>query len=123
MDAPFVIVLVAALGLLSVLIGVRLAAGGATRRRIIGLVIELWVVFALWVGVLALLRSAVGEPTGAGWREELSDLVSRLSAVKAGVGCWLAAAAAVGAAGCVHLLLSLRRAMGAYQLEVRGGEE
>ena len=122
MDAAFVIVLAVALGLLSVLIGVRLAAGGASRRQVAGPVIELWVVFALWVSIFALVRSVVGEPTGASWRGELADLVSRLSALEAGAKCWLGLAIAVGVAGCLHLLVRLRQAMGVHQLEVTGGK-
>ena len=122
MDMALVCVLAAVVGLLSGLICVRLAAGGASRRCIAGLLIELWVVFALWVSVFALLSLTLGEPSGASWRAELADLSNRLSTIKAGVRYWLGAGIAAGLGACVHLLVRLRRAMGLHQLEVTGGE-
>lgn len=123
MDAAFLIVVGAALCLLSVLIGVRLAAGGASARQISAPVIELWVVFALWTAVLAATRSAVGAPAGATVWEEMRHLGNRLADLKAGVRYGLGIGLAVGLAACVHLVVTLGRAMGGHPFQVRGGEE
>jgi len=122
-DAAFLIVVGAALGLLSVLIGVRLAAGGASARQIAALVIELWVVFALWMTVLAATRSAVGAPAGASVWAEVRDVSNRLASLWAGVRYGLGMGLAVGLGACVHLVVTLGRAMGVHPLRVTGGEE
>ncbi len=122
MDKSFVLALTAILGLLSLLVGVRLAAGGAPRRRIGGVLLELWLVFGLWVGVLAWVTGSLGEPQGVDFRGELADLRERLAMLGRAEKWWMSAALGVTAAACVHLIFGLRRAMRLHPLQPTGGE-
>lgn len=109
MDTSFLIAVVIALGLVSLMTVLRLGAGGAGARRLFQAVAELWAVVVLWIALFWWLSSAMGPPAGAGSMAELRDLPARLArlpaATRVGAVVWLA----VCVAGIMHLMWWLRR--------------
>jgi hypothetical protein len=108
-DASFLIAVAIALGLVSLMMVLRLGAGGAGVRRILQGLAELWVVVGLWIALFWWLSSGTGPPAGAGGVAELRDLPARLArlpaATRVGAVVWLA----VCVAGIMHLMWWLRR--------------
>lgn len=112
MDAPFLIAVAVSLCFLSGLIVLRMAASGASPRRMIAPVVELWLALALWIATFHFLAAAAGPPADGGFAG-LGDLAARLGAL-AGPARWLGLAGIIASAGlCAHLIWSLRRALAA----------
>ena len=109
MDAPFLIAVGAALGLVSVMMALRLASSGAGFRPAAFIVAELWVAAAGWVALFWWLSGAMKAPVGEGTMGELGDLPARLAGLPVGAQ----AAAATGVVVCaglvVHLMAKLSR--------------
>lgn len=109
MDASFLIAVAIALGLVSLMMVLRLGAGGAGARRLFQAVAELWAVVSLWIALFWWLSSATGPPAGADGVAEVRELPARLArlpaAARMGAVAWLA----VCVAGIVHLMWWLRR--------------
>jgi uncharacterized membrane-anchored protein len=108
-DAPFLVAVGAALGLVSVMMALRLASGGAGFRPVAIIVAELWVTAAAWVALFWWLSSAMNAPVGGGSMGGLGDLPARLAGLSFGAQ----AAAATGVVICaglvVHLMAKLSR--------------
>jgi hypothetical protein len=108
-DASFLIAVAIALGLVSLMMVLRLGAGGAGSRRLLQALAELWAVVALWIALFWWLSSAMGPPAGPGSMADLRELPERLArlpaAARMGAVAWLA----VCVAGIVHLMWWLRR--------------
>jgi len=108
-DASFLIAVAIALGLVSLMMVLRLGAGGAGARRLFQAVAELWAVVALWIALFWWLSSATGPPAGAGSMADLRELPERLARLPAvtrvGAVAWLA----VCVVGVIHLMWWLRR--------------
>jgi hypothetical protein len=109
-DAPFLIAVAVSLCFLTGLIVARMAACGASPRRMIAPVVELWLAFALWIATFRFLAAAAGPPAESGFAG-MGDLAARLGAL-AGPARWLGIAGVIVSAGlCAHLIWSLRRAL------------
>ncbi|MHB0938333.1 MAG: hypothetical protein ACYDCO_11850 [Armatimonadota bacterium] len=67
------------LGYVSLLLFIRLGSLGVARGRIIGIVIELWLTFALIIGVFALMQQFIGPVPEIGFPGEFQVLIQRLS--------------------------------------------
>jgi hypothetical protein len=111
-DVSFLIAVVIALGLVSLMMALRLGAGGASGRRLLQALAELWAVVALWIALFWWLSSAMGPPAGAGGMAELRELPARLARLPASARLGAAAWLAVCLAGIIHLMSSLRRMTG-----------
>ncbi len=116
MEPSFLVVVGIALLFLSAMIGVRMAAGGAPRRRIALAIGELWLTLVIWMMVFREVGAAIGAPVGEGEVGELRNLGSRLASVSGAARVWLALGVLVSVALAAHLMWCLRRHMcGAVQ--------
>jgi hypothetical protein len=116
MDMSFLVVVAVALGLVSVMIGLRLAASGASSRRVALMIAEVWMVVAAWIGLFGWLSAAMGTPAGAGGPIEVRALPARFAHLSAASR----AAAAVGLVVCIGLIAHLMRAVGRLSGEPLG---
>ncbi len=116
MELSFLAVVGIALVFLSVMIGMRMAAGGAKPPRIVLVIGELWLSLAIWIAVFWMIGVAIGAPAGEGEVGELRNLGSRLASVSGAARMWVAAGVLVSLALVAHLMWCLRRHMcGAIQ--------
>jgi hypothetical protein len=107
-DTSFLVVVAAALGLVSLMIAVRLGASGVGSRRIVLMIAEVWVVVAVWIAFFRWLSVAMGTPAAAGGVIELSELPARFEHLSAASR----AGAMVGLAVCIGLIAHLMRSVG-----------
>lgn len=111
MDAAFLVVVGIVLCLLSGMVIFRMAASGASARRVLPPVAELWVAVAVWVAIFRWLSGTIGTPVGAGGGAELRNLASRLWALH-GLAClWAIAGLAFSLLLVAHLMWTLRASM------------
>jgi hypothetical protein len=110
-DAAFLIVVGINLCFLSGLIIYRMRTLGATVRRTAGPVIELWVAFALWIGVFRALSARIGAPGSEGAVGELGQLGHRLLDLPTFTRGWVLGGVGIAMGLLVHLLWTLSRVM------------
>jgi hypothetical protein len=110
-DVSFLVVVGIALLFLSVMIAVRMAAGGVPRPRIALFIGELWLALTIWIVVFRWIGTTIGAPVGEGEVGELRNLGSRLASVSGAARVWIAVAVVVSVAIVAHLMWCLRRHM------------
>jgi hypothetical protein len=110
-EPSFLVVVGIALLLLSAMIGVRMAAGGAPRRRIAVVIGELWLVLIIWTAVFRVIGVTIGAPVGEGGLGELRNLGSRLASLTGAARMGIAAGVLVSVALVAHFMWCLRRHM------------
>ena len=109
LDAAFLAVVAVGLGLLTVMVVVRLVAGGVSSMRVAFSVVELWAAVAIWITVFHTVGSEVVLSEGAGGTE-LRSLVSRIAELPRHARSWTIVGLIASIAIAAHLMLSLRRA-------------
>lgn len=111
MEPSFLAVVGIALIFLSAMIGMRMAGGGAPRRRIALAIGELWLTLIIWMAVFREVGVAIGAPVGEGGVGELRNLGSRLAWVTGPARAWIAVGVLVSVVLVAHLMWCLRRHM------------
>jgi len=109
-EIDFVIAVVLALSLVSVMMAARMGSQGTSAGRIALLVIEMWALFAIW---MAFCWAAVGRLGAAGGPDALAEagsFVSRLGKLEGPQRWWGVAGVVVSVAILSHLLWALRKA-------------
>jgi len=109
LDAAFLAVVAVGLGLLTVMIVVRLAAGGMSSMRVAVSVVELWAAVAIWIAVFHTLGSEIVLSEGPGGAE-VRSLIARIAELPRQARSWTIVGLIASIAIAGHLMLSLRRA-------------
>ncbi len=97
----------------------RLRSYGVSSRRVAVLVLELWAVFALWIGVLWAASVRVVPPGGIGGGSDVHEALRRFSALGATEKALTVISVVLGLAVFAHFNWALRTAM----QERRGGND
>lgn len=109
MDAAFLVLVAFTLAFVSLLVVARLKSEGATNRRVALLVLELWAVFALWIGVLWAAARKLGVEPRAGGSPRLETVWRKVAELGGTERILLVLSLLLGIAVFIHLLWALPR--------------
>lgn len=98
------------LGYISLLLFIRLGSLGVSRGQIIGIVIEVWLTFAVIIGMFILLQRFLGPVPRTGVPRELFTQLDQLNRLPIGQRLLIYGGFIVAIALFVHLLWSFRAA-------------
>jgi len=98
------------LGYISLLLFIRLGSLGVSRRQIIGIVIEVWLTFAVIIGIFALLQQFLGAVPRTGVSGELFTQLQQLNRLPLQQRLLIYGGFIVAIALFAHLLWSFRAA-------------
>jgi len=110
-DAGFLVLVAITLAFVSLLVVARMKSAGAPNRRAALLLAELWVVFAIWLGVLWAAATKLGVEPGAGGPPEAKTLLRHVAALGGAERALLVLGLLLGIAVFIHLMWALPRAM------------
>lgn len=113
----------AILGYASLLISMRLRAGGAPPARIRLALIELWGTFIVIIGLFAVIRSLLGDVGGDSVFDGLRTQLERLRALSAGMQATIILAMLIALGLFVHLIWMLQRLNNDYATPHGGNHE
>lgn len=105
-----IIFLALGLGLVSVLLYVSLGSRGVARSRIIRIIIEVWLSFALVVGAFALINLLLGPTARTGVANELLGRIARIRELAPRQQMLIVGMFAIALAIFIHLIWALQRA-------------
>lgn len=111
MDAAFLTLVAFSLAFVSLLIIARMRSLGAPSRRVAQLVAELWIVFALWVGVLWAVAMRIGSQSELGGTIGATDMGRNALGLRRPEQGLLAVSLLLGIAVFVHFVWALPRRM------------
>jgi len=110
-DLIVLLILVAfVLAYVSLLLVIRLGSLGVGRGRIIGIVIEVWLTFAVIIGVFILLQQLIGPVPESGFPGEIAAQLARLQRLPLGQRLLIYGGVIAAVVLFAHVLWSFRAA-------------
>jgi hypothetical protein len=109
-DPSFVVVVALSLAMISLMLAIRLLNGGASTSHVARLIAELWLVFAIWIGVLWAVSRRLGTEAGIGGVSDLEAVGRRFGALPGGEKGLLVASVLLSLAIFLHLTLAVKHA-------------
>lgn len=103
--------------MVSVMLGIRLAAGGAPRRAIVLLLIEVWVSYALVAAAIVAVATLLGPAESGSAGSELLSIATRWHRLTHAQQAWAMVGLVLAIAFFVQILLTIRKINRNYPLQ------